>query len=140
MINREFKINQVTCIRVSKSLARKAFQFNLKVYICPVNLRPGFPWSPEWEMNRIGTTFDETVSSFEAFNCINAETGYYTAFYMEKWNALYFSFTDGSHHIFKSSRPETRIKVLETWSKNNSITIDCERDGFVFCTLRKKER
>ena len=139
MIKYEFEINGITCVRVSKALARKAYNYGLGVYFCPCKLHPGFPWNPEIGIAKQDSdSFETVLNEFEFYNCSN-ETGRYTAFYMEKWNVLHFSFTDGSNpHIFKSARPETRIKVLETWSKDYSISIDSERDGFVFCTLRRR--
>ena len=139
MIKYEFKLNGITCVRVSKALARKAYNYGLGVYFCPSKLRPGFPWNPEIRIvKHDSNSFETVLNEFEYYNCSNAETGRYTAFYMEKWNMLHFQFSDGSNpYVFKSSLPENRVKELDKWSKNNSITIDSERDGFVFCTLRR---
>lgn len=140
MIKYEFKINGITCVRVSKALARKAYNYGLRVYFCPCKLRPGFPWNPEIAIaKQDGDSFETVLNAFEFHNCNLNAVGRYTAFYMEKWNMIHFQFSNGSNpYIFKSSRPETRIKVLETWSKNYFITIDSERDGFVSCTLRRR--
>ena len=140
MIKYEFKINGITCVRVSKALARKAYNYGLRVYFCPCKLRPGFPWNPEIGIaKQDNDSFETVLNEFEFHNCDSNEVGRYTAFYMEKWNVLYFQFSNGSNpHIFKSSRPETRIKVIDTWSKRYFITIDSERDGFVSCTLRRR--
>lgn len=140
MIRYEFKINGVNCVRVSKALARKAYAYGLRVYYCPCKLRPGFPWNPEIAITKSDSQDFETVlNEFESHNCDSNKVGRYAAFYMEKWNVLRFTFTD-SHTVkyFRSSRPETRIKAMERRRNKYSITIDCERDGFVFCTCTSR--
>ena len=71
--------------RIDKKTARKAYNNGLTVVLCPVNLRPGPPWSPEMKANKnnmYGCDFEPVVNSFEFYNCINSETGKYTAFYI----------------------------------------------------------
>lgn len=75
--------------RVSKAYARKHYQQE-RIAMCPVKLRPGFPFFPHMEMNQEPYTpvwdgddrgtFDAQVRSFEHYNCAY-ETGYYAAFY-----------------------------------------------------------
>lgn len=90
MIKYEFKINGVTCVRVSKALARKAYERGLRVYFCPCKLRPGFPWDPECAITKQDSdsySFETVLNAFEFYNCNSNEVGRYTAFYMEKWNS-----------------------------------------------------
>lgn len=42
-----FTENGFTFERVDKRQARKAYNNGLRVVVCPVNLRPGYPWHPE---------------------------------------------------------------------------------------------
>lgn len=67
--------------RISKARARKDFDAGKPVYFCPVNLRPGKPYYPEIGFFDTGENFDKSVLAFEFYNCINSETGKYTAFY-----------------------------------------------------------
>lgn len=80
--------------RIDKKTARTAYKNGLTVIICPCNLRPFTPWNNEHRMNRkdraqfvldeIGVVndFNNLVNSFEYYNCINSETGKYSAFYI----------------------------------------------------------
>lgn len=80
--------------RIDKKTAKRAYLNGLTVILCPVNLRPGKPYSPETPINRksreqfiideIGAAndFNNYVASFEYYNCTNSETGHYTAFYI----------------------------------------------------------
>lgn len=86
----EYIENGYTFQRVSKKDARRAYNNGLAVIFCPVNLRPGKPWNPEavicphsFEVvNDVITPFEKRVNEFEYYNCINNETGRYTAFYI----------------------------------------------------------
>lgn len=69
--------------RVSKATARKLFNNGDIVYFCPVNLRPGKPFSPEVAQVKTFITFDHLVDIFEFHNCFSCETGKYTAFYIK---------------------------------------------------------
>jgi hypothetical protein len=70
--------------RINKSAARRLWG-KVTINICPVNLRPGFPWN-------VGLTcpvgfdkdaeFDSFVRLHTHLNCTNAETGLYPAFYV----------------------------------------------------------
>lgn len=80
--------------RVSKRTARRAYQNGLTVAMCPCNLRPFTLHHYEHTINRKGRAhfiadetgalndFNNLVVSFEYYNCINAETGRYAAFYL----------------------------------------------------------
>ena len=87
----EFQNNGFTFIRIPKNKARVAYDNGLTVLFCPVNLRPGKPWYPEIEIKGReywppyadnNTPFSDVVNRFEFYNCINSETGRYTAFYI----------------------------------------------------------
>lgn len=73
--------------RIDKKSAQKAYDDGATVLFCPVNMCPFTPWHLEVEVNKnhkiyIGRTFDEVVAAFEYYNCMNDETGRYTAFYI----------------------------------------------------------
>ena len=73
--------------RVSKRTARRVYNNGCTVIFCPVNLRPFSRWSPQIEFTKgtlytDGCTFDQIVCGFEYSNCVDNETGKYTAFYI----------------------------------------------------------
>lgn len=83
-----FTNNGKTFERVAKKQAEKAYNNGLTVIFCPVNMRPFAPWHLEITVNKAfegynGISFESAVNAFEIYNCTNAETGRYTAFYME---------------------------------------------------------
>lgn len=97
MINREFTYNNFTFKRINKKEARKAYTHGLTVIIAPCNLKPFTPWHVEYNLNIsardeflekpakkewIENDFNNYINSFEYYNCINSETGRYTAFYI----------------------------------------------------------
>ena len=80
--------------RINKTAARTAYAAGKTVILCACNLRPFGPWHPE--VTAVYADRDETekdtpaidyfnklVNYFEVYNCINNETGKYTAFYIE---------------------------------------------------------
>lgn len=67
--------------RINKKTARTAYKNGLTVIICPCNLRPFTPWHNEHRLNRKDRA-QFVVNSFEYYNCINSETGKYSAFYI----------------------------------------------------------
>lgn len=90
-----FTNNGKTWERVTKKQAREAYVNGATVTICPVNFQPFTPWQYPYKTNRktreqfiVNDTgarndFNNVVASFEYYNCINAKTGKYAAFYME---------------------------------------------------------
>ena len=68
--------------RITKQAAKKLYNDGKLVYFCPVNLRPGWPYNPQVLIdNSDDSSFEKAVIAFEWYNCINTETGKYTAFY-----------------------------------------------------------
>lgn len=69
--------------RIDKKAARRAYENGLRVLLCPVNLRPGYPFHPETSISgKAPATFEEALNAFEYYNIRNSETGFYTAFYI----------------------------------------------------------
>lgn len=89
-----FTHNGRTFERITKREARRAYINGLSVVIIPCNLRPFTPWHNEMTINRkdrahlvidetgVNNDFTNYINSFEYYNCINSETGRYTAFYI----------------------------------------------------------
>lgn len=80
--------------RINKTAARKAYIENKTIVLCPCNLRPFSLWNPQIEVNYnnrdeteqdtpANEYFNKMLMYFENYNCINTETGKYTAFYIE---------------------------------------------------------
>ena len=88
-----------TWIRVSKRAALTAFMRGDRVALCPVNLRPGAPWYPEYVTSRadvedfaiddigVRNCFTDRAASFAWYNCTCTETGLYLAYYVEEVTA-----------------------------------------------------
>jgi hypothetical protein len=69
--------------RINKKRARNLFNKGVKIYLCPSNLRPIGPWFNAFDVDlSAGEAFDTILNSFEYYNCINNETGYFTSFYI----------------------------------------------------------
>lgn len=80
--------NGFTFKRINKTQARRAYNNGLRVVVCPVNLRPGYPWHPEIIVSgKSGTTFNEMLNAFIYYNIRDNETGKYPAFYtqLRRW-------------------------------------------------------
>lgn len=78
-----FTENGFTFERVDKRQARKAYNNGLRVVVCPVNLRPGYPWHPKIIVSsKSGETFEEMLNAFIYYNIRDNETGKYAAFYI----------------------------------------------------------
>lgn len=91
MKNYEYNENGVLYRRISKKAAEKAYISGETVVLCAVNLLPQRFGTPINRKGREQLTADETgvkndfnnyVNSFEFYNCVNTETGKYTAFYV----------------------------------------------------------
>ncbi len=89
-----FSDGKTTYRRITKQAAFKRFCNDESFVLCPVKLRPGFPFAPhlnilpdrirvykECGSNEAG--FRSIVTYFEYANCQMNETGYYTAFYVQ---------------------------------------------------------
>lgn len=71
--------------RITKAKARKLWQ-KQRIAMCPVNLRPGFPFAPHCEfLPDIESDFDSMVKEFTHYNCTDSETGSYLAFYIMEY-------------------------------------------------------
>lgn len=83
MKHMEFEINGKMYHRVSKPMARKAYEKGEEIMVCPCKLRPGEPWYPEGIVsNALNRRFDFVIRDYEIYNC-NAEAGWYASFYIE---------------------------------------------------------
>ena len=74
--------------RIDKRQARRAYNDGKTVILCPCNLKPSGFWRPEIIIKKDGAPtlykdFNKRVNYFEFYNCINAETGKYSAFYIQ---------------------------------------------------------
>lgn len=75
--------NGFTFKRINKTQARRAYNNGLRVVVCPVNLRPGYPWHPEIIVSeKSGETFEKMLNAFIYYNIRDNETGKYAAFYI----------------------------------------------------------
>ena len=95
MNNYTFSHNGKTYFRINKASARKQFLQGRTVFLLPCNFRFGSPWFSAFPANRksaeqiaadetgIKNYFDQTVNSFEYYNCTCRKTGKYAAFYVE---------------------------------------------------------
>lgn len=83
MIKYTFTDGGYTFHRIDKKAARRAYNNGLRVMLCPVNLRPGYPYHPETSISgKAAATFEEALNAFEFYNLRGKETGRYTAFYI----------------------------------------------------------
>ena len=95
MYNRTFTDNKTNkeYIRIDKRKARNMYKKGISIILCADNLQPFTVWNNEIEINinnniyefeqENDNSFDKYVNQFTFYNCINSETGYHTAFYME---------------------------------------------------------
>lgn len=82
-----FTKNGKTYKRVSKVAALAAFKAGKTIYLSPCNLRPFglFYKAAAMEPQNGGGSelyFDNYVTGFEFYNCVNQETGKYAAYYL----------------------------------------------------------
>lgn len=83
MYSREFIINNKKYSRVDKRKARGLYNKGYSMIICADNINPsGIIGGIEID-NTSGRDFDKLVNEFTFYNCVNIETGYHAAFYME---------------------------------------------------------
>lgn len=70
--------------RVSKATARRVFNNDMPVMLCPCNLRPetGLFSTVVQNGKHLDTTFETMLNTFEYYNCTTNVTGRYTAFYI----------------------------------------------------------
>jgi hypothetical protein len=72
--------------RISKAKARKLWsEAKHNIALCPVKLRPGFPWAPQFTFlagEQKELDFNWCVTRFVWYNCQHNEIGYYPAFYL----------------------------------------------------------
>jgi hypothetical protein len=66
--------------RITRNKAEKAYNEGYRIALCPVNIRAEFCIPVT---NGCGKAFHVIVNEFEAYNCINRETGKYAKFFME---------------------------------------------------------
>lgn len=66
--------------RITRNKAEKAYNEGHRIALCPENIRAEFciPIA-----NSCGRAFHAIVNEFEAYNCINRETGKYAKFFTE---------------------------------------------------------
>ena len=69
--------------RISKQAARKIYENNGDLYMCPVNINPENSWGLLLGPVTTLKPFDEMVQWATWYNC-NSECGQYMAFYIKK--------------------------------------------------------
>ena len=75
--------NGFTFERVNRKRARAAYNNGLRVILCPVNLRPGYPFYPEISISgKAPATFETQENAFIYYNCTTAQAGKYPAYYI----------------------------------------------------------
>ena len=81
--------------RVNKTTAKKLYNAGRAICFCPSNLRPFGVWNigyittkEELTEKDIDADFDKFINQFEYYNCINAETGRRTAYYVKQENVF----------------------------------------------------
>jgi hypothetical protein len=92
MIERRFRGNlygtPVYFARIDKRKARNLFESGVKIYLVPSNFAPFGAWIQPFEISlSSGATFEQLETSFKYYNCINAQTGYFPAFYVNLLNS-----------------------------------------------------
>lgn len=74
--------------RVTKTTAKKLYNAGLDVLFIPCNLSPVSPWGLGiWQnINLLGQydSFEKLCNYYEFYNCMDAETGKYIAFYIKE--------------------------------------------------------
>ena len=92
MINRRFigKINerQAYLCRIDKRKARALFELGATVYLIPSNFVPFGAWIQPCPIKKDNPynwneNFDIISKEFQYYNCINSETGFFPAYYID---------------------------------------------------------
>ena len=79
--------NGLSFKRISRNMARIAYNNGLTVVFCPANLRPDSIWEPGVNISKNskssgGRSFETILNEFVFYNCRGRETGRYAAFYI----------------------------------------------------------
>lgn len=84
------KINVGGYTRITKNAAIKRILAGQIVLLCPVNYNPLSPYAPITHMTCPGgcdvTDVKKHINAYTFYNCTNADTGRYPAFYIEEDN------------------------------------------------------
>ena len=76
--------------RISKAAARKLYNENKAIYLCPVKLSPVNIWRSAAQVRKdcmidyIDNSFENICNHFSFYNCNYNETGKYIAFYVKE--------------------------------------------------------
>lgn len=73
-----FEKDGISFVRISKTRAKKLFASGKRIYACACNLRPEISMVPVAEKEDL---FEQFENAFCFYNCTNAETGKYPAYY-----------------------------------------------------------
>lgn len=70
--------------RLDKRRARSLFELGGTVYLVPANFVPFGAWITPLPIEKTGAySFDEISENFKYYNCINAQTGFFPAYYID---------------------------------------------------------
>lgn len=84
MYKRSFTVNQKEYVRIDKRKARGLYDAGKDIIVCPENLRPFTFYHFETVINKAAAGgFTGFIDTYTIYNCVNKETGYRPAFYME---------------------------------------------------------
>lgn len=109
--------------RISKKAAKKLYDTGVLLHIVPCNMDPESVFY-NYHVQKFGTeTFEKVVNAYEIYNCFNAQTGKYAAFYIKKpgnsfWQVYECRDTFGGLYasviteMFVTEKPVDRHKVL----------------------------
>lgn len=135
------KYNDNGLERVSKKTAERLYNMGFKVLFCPCNLSPVSPWGVGvWMDNSGGEGFNRLINEFEYYNCTNAETGKYTAFYVGEMKGLHLTFSDGSNPWLHYGDRKTIEGDLKKWGRNFNIDCLSVSGGFVYAILSENRK
>jgi hypothetical protein len=70
-------------VRIDKRKARNLFDKGVEIYLVPSNFKPFNAWfGPMVASLNNCFNFDQLANNYTYYNCINSETGYFPAFYI----------------------------------------------------------